>query len=133
MNGTVYAVDKDKHALSQLAQLNPAIINHRQDFTTPLTLQNLDGILMANSLHFVKQQQSLLKTLSHHLETNGKFVIIEYDIARANPWVPFPVPFEKLQELAARANLSKPVKVATKDSRYHREMYVAVVTLKNTQ
>jgi ubiquinone/menaquinone biosynthesis C-methylase UbiE len=126
-NGTIHAVDRDKHALSQLAQSNPAIITHQQDFTEPLSLKNLDGILMANSLHFVRKQTQVLGELSTHLKPNGKFIIIEYNITRANHWVPFPVSFERLKELAAQLGLNEPVKVATRPSSYHREMYVAVI------
>lgn len=131
--GIVYAVDRDKRALEQLAQNNPSIAIHQQDFTAPLALKNLDGILMANSLHFVRQQRQLLESLSTHLKSSGKFVIIEYNIARANPWVPFPLSFERLKELARQVGFSEAIKVATKPSRYHREMYVAVMTLKNSQ
>jgi ubiquinone/menaquinone biosynthesis C-methylase UbiE len=129
---TIHAVDRDKHALTQLSKNNPLVVTHHQDFTDALNLNHLDGILVANALHFVRQQEKVLKQLVNYLKPSGKLVIIEYDISRANPWVPFPVSFEKLQTLVARANLSEPVKVATKDSRYHREMYVAVVTLKSS-
>jgi hypothetical protein len=87
---------------------------------------------MANTLHFVRQQEKVLKQVTGYLNQSGKLVVIEYDIARANPWVPFPVSFAKLKELAALVGFNEPVKVATKDSRYHREMYVAVITLKNS-
>lgn len=132
--GTIHAVDKDKHALGQLSRDRPSIITHHQDFTEPLDLKNLDGILMANSLHFVRKQSQLLETLSSssYLKPNGKFIIIEYNITRANPWVPFPVSFERLKELAAQLSLREPVKVATRPSSYHREMYVAVITLKKS-
>jgi ubiquinone/menaquinone biosynthesis C-methylase UbiE len=126
-NGTVHAVDKDKHALSQLALNSASVILHYQDFTQSLELNNLDGILMANALHFIRRQKKVLREISDYLKENGRLVILEYDISRANPWVPFPVPFDNLKDLAARAGLSEPVKVARKDSRYHREMYVAVI------
>jgi ubiquinone/menaquinone biosynthesis C-methylase UbiE len=130
--GTVHAVDKDKRALNYIETKGPKsapITTHHQDFTKPLHLENLDGILLANALHFVRDQAGLLHRLKLHLKPTGKLLVIEYDIARGNPWVPFPVPFETLKILAARANLQAPVKVMTKPSRYHREMYVAVVRL----
>jgi ubiquinone/menaquinone biosynthesis C-methylase UbiE len=132
VTGKVYAVDKDKRALSyiKVKGLNAApITTHQQDFTKLLTLENLDGILMANALHFVRDQASLLRQLRVYLKPKGKFVVIEYDIARANPWVPFPLSFENLKILTSRARLQEPVKVMTRGSRYHREMYVAVVNL----
>jgi ubiquinone/menaquinone biosynthesis C-methylase UbiE len=132
-SGTVHAVDKDNYALSQLTLTNPSIITQQQDFTKPLALKNLDGILMANSLHFVRQQEKVLESLQTYLKSTGKFIIIEYNINRLNPWVPFPVSFERLQQLAARVGLNKPLKVATKPSRYHREMYVASIALKKVR
>jgi ubiquinone/menaquinone biosynthesis C-methylase UbiE len=129
-SGEVHAVDRDRRALNQIqgSRLESApITTHHQDFTQPLNLQNLDGILMANALHFVRDQAGLFHRLKLHLKLTGKFIVIEYDIARGNPWVPFPVPFEGLKKLAAKANLQEPVKITTKPSRYHREMYVAVV------
>jgi ubiquinone/menaquinone biosynthesis C-methylase UbiE len=130
--GTVHAVDKDRRSLNQIETLgleSASITTHHQDFTKPLNLENLDGILMANSLHFVRDQVLLLSQLRMHLKHTGKFIVIEYDITRANPWVPFPLPFESLRKLVARVGLQEPVKVMTKPSRYHREMYVAVVNL----
>ena len=131
-NGKVHAVDKDRRALGQIQRLgleSASVITHQQDFTEPLNLENLDGILIANALHFVRDQTSLLRQLRTSLKPTGKFIVIEYDITRANPWVPFPVSFENLKKLVARVNLQEPVKVTTKDSRYHREMYVAVIKL----
>jgi ubiquinone/menaquinone biosynthesis C-methylase UbiE len=130
--GTVHAVDRDRRALNQIqaSRLESAsIITHHQDFTEPLNLENLDGILMANALHFVRDQTSLLNQLTKYLKSTGKFIVIEYDIARANPWVPFPLSFENLKKLVIRVGLQEPVKMTRKDSRYHREMYVAVVKL----
>jgi ubiquinone/menaquinone biosynthesis C-methylase UbiE len=130
--GTVHAVDKDKRSLNQIQSSRPmsaTITTHHQDFIKPLNLENLDGILLANALHFVRDQASLLRQLRPYLKPTGKFIVIEYDIARANPWVPFPVSFENLKKLAPRVGLQEPVKVTTKPSRYHREMYVAVVRL----
>ncbi len=133
-SGAVHAVDKDRRVPNQLqsiSQAHAAIKTHQQDFTEPLQFNNLDGILMANSLHFVRNQSQVLEQLARYLKPSGKFVVLEYNIVRANPWVPFPLSFERLKDLAARTGLSEPVLVARKDSSYHREMYVATMTLKN--
>jgi ubiquinone/menaquinone biosynthesis C-methylase UbiE len=130
--GTLHAVDKDRRSLSQIQSSEPegaSITTHHQDFTKGLTLENLDGILMANALHFVRDQAALLTRLTSHLKPIGKLIVIEYDITRANPWVPFPVPFETLKKLLAQLGLKEPVKIMTKPSRYHREMYVAVCSI----
>src|SRR5512136_2171005 len=57
--GEIYAVDKDPSALEALARnfaaSYPEAMLHTlcADFTRELTLPALDGMLMANSLHFV--------------------------------------------------------------------------------
>ena len=84
---------------------------------------------MANSLHFVRNQQRLLGQLKLDLNPTGRLVIIEYDIHQGNPWVPFPVSFKRLEHLASKAGLPEPEKVATRPSRYHHEMYLAVIQL----
>lgn len=130
--GTVHALDKDKRALSYLETRgleSAPITTHHQDFTKPLKLENLDGILMANALHFIRGQAALLNRLKLYLKPTGKFIVIEYDIARGNLWVPFPVSFETLKKLGSQVGVQEPVKVMMKPSRYHREMYVAVVKL----
>src|SRR5215210_6911182 len=60
---TIYAVDRDGKAIrqqqQQLAQAPPGatIIPIQADFTHPLDLPALDGVLMANALHFIRDQQ----------------------------------------------------------------------------
>jgi ubiquinone/menaquinone biosynthesis C-methylase UbiE len=63
--GVIYAVDKNQNALRALvrnlaesyadAQVHP----HKADFTSPLELPALDGVVMANALHFVRRSPSL--------------------------------------------------------------------------
>ena len=131
--GIVYALDKDTRALKDLqsfaapleylAQVTP----QRADFTKPLELSNLDGILMANSLHFVRNPRRVLPQVMSRVRAGGLLVVIEYERRSANPWVPFPVPFDRLEWLTKKSGLSAPERVATRPSLYHREMYVAVV------
>ena len=62
------------------------------DFTETKNLPGqVDGVVMANSLHFVKEKKALLKEISSLLNSRGKLIIIEYDLQKANPWVPFPI------------------------------------------
>ena len=130
--GTVYALDKDARALEGLqdsAPLEPTakVIPQRADFTEPLELSDLDGILLANSLHFVRNPRRVLPQVISRVRAGGLLVVIEYERRSANPWVPFPVPFDRLEWLTEKSGLPAPERVATRPSRYHREMYVAVV------
>lgn len=59
----IYAVDRDRRALHQLADAMqerfPGVTLHTltADFTQPLALPPLDGVVMANSLHFVRRKE----------------------------------------------------------------------------
>ncbi|MCA9835644.1 MAG: class I SAM-dependent methyltransferase [Trueperaceae bacterium] len=125
--GKVYALDKNAASLRQLRDQNGQIEVLQGDFTRPLHLQNLDGILLANSLHYVRRQATLLTGLQTNLKQNGQIAIIEYESRTPNPWVPYPISFSKLEHLAERLNISPPEKLATRASRYHGEMYLAVL------
>jgi ubiquinone/menaquinone biosynthesis C-methylase UbiE len=75
--GSVYAVDKDRGALDVLQRTMqtsfPAITLYtlRDDFTHPLELPMLDGIVMANSLHFVRKKDALLQQVHSYLRPGG--------------------------------------------------------------
>ena len=132
--GRVTAVDKQARALSLLEE-RAALMSHVAqvksrvaDLKEPLGLENLDGILLANSLHYVKNQRKLLAELTLSLKPNGKLVIIEYDRRRANLWIPHPVSFERLRELAAYLKLPPPKRHSARTSRFgNGQIYVASV------
>ena len=52
----------------------------------------LDGLVAANSLHFVARdrQVPVVRALAAQLRPGGRFVVVEYDADRGNPWVPHP-------------------------------------------
>jgi len=133
--GVVHAIDKNKRDLQTLEPSQPSFASVRvleRDFTKPLGLDELDGILMANSLHYVRNQVRLLGQLMLQIKEGGKLVIIEYETQRANPWIPFPVSFKRLEELAAKVGLPAPQQVHTRASSFGRKMYVAVITIPHT-
>jgi hypothetical protein len=55
-------------------------------------------------------------------------VIVEYDRRTANRWVPYPIPVDRLTELASSAALTDPRVVATRPSEYQGALYAAVAT-----
>jgi SAM-dependent methyltransferase len=100
------------------------------DITAPLELpgldgDGLDGLLLANSLHYVADAGQFLARIASRLRPGGRVVFVEYDQRRATRWVPHPVPPERLAELAAFAGLSEPAITATRESRYGGRLYVA--------
>ncbi|MBK7740560.1 MAG: class I SAM-dependent methyltransferase [Saprospiraceae bacterium] len=66
-----------------------------------LPLQHLDGIMMANSLHYVSDKEAS-SFKQKYFAKNPAFLIIEYNRTEANQWVPYPVPFEQLKTLFSR-------------------------------
>ena len=100
----VHAVDRDHAALKRIPATVGAtsIVTHVADFTaTPLPWTGLDGILLANALHYVADQPAFLKSLATAIHGRARFLIVEYDTDHANPWVPYPVSRRRLGTLAA--------------------------------
>ena len=132
----VWAVDRDARALASLRRRPPGgpaaeVVTLTADFTRPLGLPglgegSLDGILLANALHFVPDPEAVLGRLVERLAPGGRLVVIEYDRRRASRWVPHPIPPARLRELAARAGLTEPVVVAQRPSAFGGDLYVAV-------
>jgi hypothetical protein len=84
-----------------------------------------DGILMANSLHFIRDQQMLLRKLA---PLTGCFLIVEYERSKPSPWVPFPVGFLNLCELFRATGVERIEQMATLRSRFGGTMYSAFAT-----
>ncbi len=85
----ITAVDKDAGALRAIGG---NIETRVADFTKPLDLHDLDGIVMANSLHFVRDKQPVLEAVQQMLRPGGRLIVVEYGADRGNPWVPHPFP-----------------------------------------
>ncbi|MDX1909052.1 MAG: class I SAM-dependent methyltransferase [Bacteroidia bacterium] len=128
--GTVYAVDKSPHMLWSLAGGSPVRVEVVEaDFTGPFDLPEVGGMIMANALHYAPDPVAALGHILPHLRRGGTLVLVEYDTDRPNPpWVPYPVAWHRLAELAARAELSAPRLIARRRSVYGpEELYVAVM------
>lgn len=128
-SGKVYAVDKSPHALwrmPQHASVPMEIVD--ADFTKPLDLPLLDGILMANALHYIDQPAKLLSQLTALLKPEGVFLLVEYETNGPRPpWIPFPIPFDAFTEMASDAGLTSPVQIGKVSSMYgHDHIYAAM-------
>ena len=133
LDATIYAVDKDRSSLNHLDTAYRArfhstrnLILLPNDFSRPLGLPPLDGIVMANSLHFFKDKEKILRHVQKFLKPNGVLIIIEYNVDSGNMWVPHPLTFETYRTLAPRAGFSEPRLLAKVPSRFLKEFYSAI-------
>jgi ubiquinone/menaquinone biosynthesis C-methylase UbiE len=129
----IHAVDRDRRRLAGLAREYRARFGDMEglrllpaDFSHALELPLLDGALMANSLHFFKDWDQVLKHVGSLLKPGGVLLIVEYNVDRGNPWVPHPLSFETFRELAPRAGFSEPRLLAKRPSSFLREFYAAM-------
>ncbi|MBA3823733.1 MAG: class I SAM-dependent methyltransferase [Ktedonobacterales bacterium] len=131
-NGTIHSVDQDAGVLREQAatmrQRFPSaqVTYLAADFTRPLTLTPLDGIVMANSLHFVRDKVSVLRLVRSYLKPGGRLVLVEYNADGGNMWVPYPFSYPTWERLATQAGFTATRQLATIPSRFLREIYAAL-------
>jgi trans-aconitate methyltransferase len=124
----IHAVDSNDSAVADLEALGrtaPNVSVIKADFTQGLELAQLDGIVLANSLHFVKDQGAVLGRLAKLLRPNGRVVLIEYDRREADRWVPYPISIAALPALAKAAGLGKFTVSESRPSNYQGIIYAA--------
>lgn len=137
---TIIAVDRDADVLSVLRDRSrnqhagPAIrlaVGDLGDLAAceALTEAPLDGVLVANALHYLSDPVPTLIALLELSRPGARVVIIEYESRRANPWVPYPLPANRLAGAVRRAGLVGLEVVSTRPSAYRSEMYCAVSTV----
>jgi ubiquinone/menaquinone biosynthesis C-methylase UbiE len=130
-SGTIYAVDQNEQALHQNQQAIisgfPTIESHYlvADFTRPLPLPALDGLIVANALHFYRRKEPILSQLISYLKPGGHFVVVEYNTDQRNQWVPYPFTYTTWEALAAFVGLIDTHQLAARPSRFLHEIYSA--------
>jgi ubiquinone/menaquinone biosynthesis C-methylase UbiE len=139
-HANIYAVDKDQRALRDLEQAHRErfatsqnIHTMRADFSGMLSLPALDGIVMANSLHYFKDREKTLRHVRSFLKLNGTLLLVEYNADSGNMWVPYPLSFETYHSLAPRAGYSEPRLLGTVPSRFLGEIYSAAAHRNSTE
>lgn len=127
----IFSIDRDRRALG--GQVEPL---RRQfpsvevefllaDFTTDIDLPPLDGLVMANSLHFIQRKRPVVEKLRGYLKPGGRFLLVEYDVDHGNRWVPYPLSYETWRVLAAEAGLKQTELLLRRPSRFLSAFYSA--------
>ncbi len=96
------------------------------DFTRSLPRGPFDGVLAANSLHFVRDRRPVLAAIREALAPVGRLVVVEYDADRGNSWVPHPFSFEAWRREAVAAGFEAPTLLQRVPSRFLGAIYGAV-------
>lgn len=131
----IYSLDQDNQRLEKQKNEfqkyfpNTKVTFIHTDFTQQLDLPLLDGIIMANALHYVHDQATFLQHLQTYLKPHGKLILIEYNTDEGQaPWVPYAISFEKFSQLAQETGW-KDIQLLEKiPSTYWNEMYSAEAT-----
>ncbi len=130
--GHIYSVDRDSGALRQqeqaMRQFSPTmnVTYMPADFTRPLNLPQLDGIVMANSLHFVRKKDEVLQRIAGYLRPSGRLLIVEYNADRGNMWAPYPFSYESWEVLARKNGFVETRLLERRPSRFLDEIYSAM-------
>ena len=130
--GEIYSVDKDRGALKEQEQAMrarfPAVTVHYlvADFAQRLDLPPLDGVVMANSLHFLREKGPVLQLVRGYLKPGGRLMLVEYNTDRGNMWVPYPFSYGTWEALARQNGFTSTTRLATQPSRWLGEIYSAL-------
>jgi SAM-dependent methyltransferase len=131
-SGRIVSVDRDRAALRAQeremdARFPDVPVEYRvADFTAPLDLPPLDGMAIANALHFHRDPAPILARLRGHLRPGGRLLVVEYDVDRGNPWVPHPFSYPTWLKLAERAGFDGTRRLATRPSSFLGRIYSAL-------
>ncbi|UFH56472.1 class I SAM-dependent methyltransferase [Spirosoma sp. KNUC1025] len=128
---TVYAVDTIQLAIADFKNDTGVSVEIvRQDFVRDdWSFATLDGILMANSLHYVEDKLAFFQKANRYLSETGCFLLVEYDTDVPNPWVPYPLSYSALQQLVTQAGYASVEKLHEKPSLYGRaNLYASYIS-----
>ena len=127
--GKIYAVDKEVQNLEIEAAGKLKIEFIKLDFINDaLPFSKVDGILMANAFHYVKDKPVFIEKLKKYLKAGGQMILVEYDTVKQNRWVPYPISFENLVQTFSTAGFTYIKKIGERNSVYRLEkMYAASI------
>jgi ubiquinone/menaquinone biosynthesis C-methylase UbiE len=129
--GEITALDLDRWALAELASRladrfpGISVDTRTADFTDGLPPGPFDGVLAANSLHFVADVAPVLASIRDVVAPRARLVLVEYDADHGNPYVPHPISFVRWQALATAAGFDPPRLLHRVPSRFLGSIYGA--------
>ncbi len=130
-SGQIYSVDKDMRALHEQERAMRArfpglsVSYLVADFTLPLSLPPLDGIVMANALHFQRDKEPVVRLIKDYLKPGGRLLLVEYNVDQGNIWVPYPLSYPTWEALARRCGFMHTRRLAIRPSHFLKEIYSA--------
>jgi ubiquinone/menaquinone biosynthesis C-methylase UbiE len=130
----IIAVDRDLAALQAAERAFHERFPHARvryitaDFTQPLDLPPLDGIVIANALHYIPDsaKEPVVRGLARLLKPDGRLIVVEYNVDRGNTWVPYPLSYPTWEALAHRIGFTHTRLLGRVPSRFLGEFYSAV-------
>lgn len=127
----IYSIDLDSSVLGAQRKTMEARFPHitvhyqQADFSKKLALPALDGIMMANSLHFLRDKGPTLRLIRDYLKEDGRLILVEYNTDRGNRWVPYPLSFSTWERLAEQHGFSHTRLLQRKSSSFLDEFFSA--------
>lgn len=85
----------------------------------------LDGILLANVLHFVRDQAAFIRRIGTGLAPSGSVLVVEYDTDIPNPWVPHPRTFAHWSEPFSAGGFPVLTRLGDRPSAFGRARLIA--------
>jgi hypothetical protein len=128
-DSVIYAVDKDASSLNKIfVEGDIKLHKVNEDFTSwnqehPL----MNGVLMANALHFVPDRLTFVHRLLKKMKVDGRLLLVEYDLEKPNPWVPFPLSKSALKIFSSQAGFSSVTFLGEVPSVYNRSVIYAAL------
>ena len=128
----IYSIDKKKSALQRQEREvrdrfpGTSLQPFTADYTRPLDLPILDGVVIANALHFQRHKDGVLQLIYNYLRPGGRLILVEYNVDRGNFWVPHPLSYPTWEKLARQNGFVDTRLLETRPSRFLHQIYSAV-------
>lgn len=118
---SIEAWDTNAVALGSIPESHDQVVIHKRAFDLLHTEfpKNMDGIMLANVLHYVADPIPILKKISRALVPEGLLVVAEYDTdIPVATWVPYPISQKRLASLLMSAGSGAPMFLGRRASAY---------------